>query len=287
MPLSSNGLCEAEITTPASKSARARQVRDGRRRHDARRSSTVAPSPRAPCASSASIQAPDSRVSRPMSRRGGAADVRQRAHERRAEPPHGGVIERDSARPCRERRRCRTAVLSADVSALPLLMLTCTVAGSMRATPTRRGGIDAHGQRVPARRPRPARSTDAARRPGRRWSARPATPSQPPRRPTRRRRRRAAQAAPEVRRMRPARPSTCARSAPAGCSTVDLRRSRHLAGAAPSPRTADGHDVAHRRASRRPPTPARSTASVSRAHRALRARPPPRSPARRRPSPTT
>ena len=35
MPLSSNGLCDAEMTTPRVKSLAAREVRDGRRRHDA------------------------------------------------------------------------------------------------------------------------------------------------------------------------------------------------------------------------------------------------------------
>src|SRR5262249_55500244 len=69
IPLSSNGLCEAEITTPASKPAvRVRYATAGVGTTPVL--TTTAPSPEAPCASSASIQTPDSRVSRPTSNRG-------------------------------------------------------------------------------------------------------------------------------------------------------------------------------------------------------------------------
>src|SRR5215470_11561624 len=64
MPLSSNGLCDAEITIPRSYPAdRVRYATPGVGTTPAL--VTCAPSPAAPCASSASIQAPDSRVSRP------------------------------------------------------------------------------------------------------------------------------------------------------------------------------------------------------------------------------
>ncbi len=64
MPLSSYGLCEAEMTTPASYvPVRVRNATAGVGTTPTL--VTDAPSPQAPCASSASIQSPDSRVSRP------------------------------------------------------------------------------------------------------------------------------------------------------------------------------------------------------------------------------
>ena len=91
MPLSSNGLCDAEITTPASKEL-ARQIRHRRRRHDAGARHLRPFADRAvrelgldPGARLARVAA-DEQMRRP-----GA--VRQRAHERRAEPPDGGSIE--------------------------------------------------------------------------------------------------------------------------------------------------------------------------------------------------
>src|SRR5207342_2898751 len=64
MPLSSYGLCEAEMTTPASYvPVRVRNATAGVGTTPTL--VTDAPSPQAPCASSASIQPPDSRVSRP------------------------------------------------------------------------------------------------------------------------------------------------------------------------------------------------------------------------------
>ncbi len=70
MPLSSNGLCDAEITMPASYPERVRYAMAGVGTTPAL--VTTAPSPEAPCASSASIHPPDSRVSRPTSSRGAA-----------------------------------------------------------------------------------------------------------------------------------------------------------------------------------------------------------------------
>ena len=122
---------------------------------------TDAPSPHAPCASSASIQAPDSRVSRPTSSRGDSAvAVRQRAHERGAEAADGRRIERRAARPCRARRRCRT--VGEPLQFLPLEIRTCTVAGF----DARHACIRRSDRRAPsaciAPAPSPARSTYAA-----------------------------------------------------------------------------------------------------------------------------
>src|SRR5581483_1563009 len=68
MPLSPYGLCDAEMTTPASNACvRVRYATAGVGTTPAL--VTTAPSPDAPCASSASIHVPDSRVSRPTRKR--------------------------------------------------------------------------------------------------------------------------------------------------------------------------------------------------------------------------
>ena len=108
MPLSSNGLCDAEMTTPASNALLAGQVGDRRRRDDARARHGGTRPPRAPWASSRSIHSPDSRVSRPTSSR---VRVRRRAAARAPAPRPAGGRSADRAevrRPGRARRRCRT-----------------------------------------------------------------------------------------------------------------------------------------------------------------------------------
>ena len=120
----------------------------------------AAPSACTPRPSSRSIQSPDSRVSRPMMKRSGCPTpslAAHRAHERRAEPRHGLVIERIARRPCRERRRYRTAWHRVSTSSSPH-----TTAGSIATTPKRSAG-----------RPEPAdctgrlRARQGRRRPGR------------------------------------------------------------------------------------------------------------------------
>ena len=107
-----------------------------------------------PCARFARVAADEQRGGRLRA-------VRQRAHERRAEPPDRRRIERIAARPCRARRRCRTAgATRADSVRLPLVIRTCTDAGSMRVTPaSREASACTVSEYSPG--PSPARSTNA------------------------------------------------------------------------------------------------------------------------------
>ena len=140
--------------------AGARQVGDRRRRHDAGARHRRAFAARAvrelrldPLAGLARVAA-DQELRRRRA-------VRQRAHERRAEPPDGRRIERMTCPPCRGRRRFRTDVAS--IQFLPLVIRTCTVAGSMRVD----ARVARASRRAPSasirRRPSPARSTNAVR----------------------------------------------------------------------------------------------------------------------------
>ena len=92
MPLSSNGLCEAEMTAPRSYPAvRVKYATAGVGTTPA--VATSAPSLAAPWASSASIQSPDSRVSRPMSSLGG---LTRRGNTRTSAPPRRRTVDRSS-----------------------------------------------------------------------------------------------------------------------------------------------------------------------------------------------
>ena len=170
MPLSSNGLCDAEMTTPAVKSLdRVRYATPGVGMTPAL--TTSAPHARAPCASSRSSHTPDSRVSRPMSTRGAA---RRGSARTSAAPMRRTVCDRGgTCPPCREHRRCRTSVWT--WQALPDGDLD-GARGRCRSMLNPSVGVDAHREIVP-----PAPQTaevDVRRHPiGRqRWSPRPAVP---------------------------------------------------------------------------------------------------------------
>ena len=83
MPLSSNGLCDAEITVPSDTSLRAGDVGHGRcRQHPAGCDRGAGQPVNVVRPALAPIHSPDSRVSRPMSRRGAARQT-CREHRRR------------------------------------------------------------------------------------------------------------------------------------------------------------------------------------------------------------
>ena len=146
MPLSSNGLCDAEITRPATKPWLPRQVRDGRRRDDARAHARWRRPPRRPDGEIALD--PLARLARV------AADQQaRRAAAVRAAPctsatPSRRIGPRDreeACRPGRGRRRCRTVSCSSDGD-LDLRGIDA------RPRRTSCDGRDAHGQACSGRR---------------------------------------------------------------------------------------------------------------------------------------
>ena len=155
MPLSSNGLCDAEITTPAVKSELAGQIRHAGRRNDAGARDVRAARPRAmrqlaldPRAGFARVAADQEARRWPVA--GAPARAPRRAGARSAD-------REDTRPPCRGRRLCRRV----EVSSSAIGMVTRTLAGCAASADVIGRGSNANRQRVLSAASGPSMSTKA------------------------------------------------------------------------------------------------------------------------------